>query len=228
MAIDPLTRFHHPERRFRLALTLERRRDMRKLMALVPVPAQLSRFIRLPERSGKARFLPLEDLLLFHLDVLFPGYEVAGSCTFRILRDSDLEVEEEAEDLVREFETALKRRRRGEAVRLKISTGAPEALQRTIMDELNVKRDDVIEIDGIIGLSSLRELILSERKDLNGHHLRRDPRACPGPDGDMFAAIRQKTCLHHPYETFAWVRFVQGRARSGRFGNPPTLYRHLR
>jgi polyphosphate kinase len=167
LAIDPAHPFPFiPNAGFVLALTLERRRDGRKLSALLPVPSQLQRFIRLPERAGKTRFLPLEDLLLFHLDSLFPGYEGTGSCTFRILRDSDLEVEEEAEDLVREFETALKRRRRGEVVRLKISAGAPEALQAMIMRELGVDDDDKIEIDGIIGLSSLRELILSERKDL--------------------------------------------------------------
>jgi len=217
LAIDPAHPFPFiPNGGFVLALTLERRRDQRKLMALVPVPTQLNRFIRLPERRGKTRFLPLEDLLLFHLDALFPGYEVAGSCTFRILRDSDLEVEEEAEDLVREFETALKRRRRGEAVRLKISVGAPAALQRTIMDELKVNRDDIIEIDGIIGLSSLRELILSDRQDLQWPPFApRVPERVQDHDGDMFAAIRQKDMLlHHPYETFDMVvRFLQQAAR---------------
>jgi polyphosphate kinase len=217
LAIDPAHPFPFiPNAGFVLALTLERRRDGRKLTALLPVPSQLARFIRLPERLGKARFLPLEDLLLFHLDALFPGYEATGSCTFRILRDSDLEVEEEAEDLVREFETALKRRRRGEVVRLKISANAPDALQAMIMRELNVVRDDVIEIDGMIGLSSVKELILSERKDLQWPPFTpRIPERVQDHEGDMFSAMRQKDMLlHHPYETFDMVvRFLQQAAR---------------
>lgn len=104
----------------------------------MPIPQQIDRFVILPASEGKHRFLPLEELLLLHLDSLFPGYKYKGHCSFRVLRDSDLEVEEEAEDLVREFEVALKRRRRGEVVRMKISSGAPEALRRVIMDELHV------------------------------------------------------------------------------------------
>ena len=230
LAIDPAHPFPFiPNGGFVLALSLERRRDGRKLMALVPVPTQLNRFVRLPERAGKTRFLPLEDLLLFHLDSLFPGYEANGFCTFRILRDSDLEVEEEAEDLVREFETALKRRRRGEVVRLKMSEGAPDHLQKTIMDELGVGRDDMIEIDGLIGLSSLKELILSDRTDLQWPPFTpRVPERVQDHDGDMFAAIRQKDMLlHHPYETFDMVvRFLQQAARDPEvLSIKQTLYR---
>jgi len=97
---------------------------------------------------------------------LFPGYAVKGNCAFKVLRDSDLELEDEAEDLVREFEVALKRRRRGEVVRLKISENAPASLRSMIMDELHVTDDAVVEVDGLIGVADLGELVLDERPDL--------------------------------------------------------------
>ena len=160
--------------------------------------------------------IPLEELLLVHLDSLFPGYVHKGHCAFRVLRDSDLEVEEEAEDLVREFEVALKRRRRGEVVRMKISTNAPEALRRVIMDELHVIPDEVVEVEGMIGLADLKELVLDDRPDLLWPSFTpRVPERVQDHDGDMFAAIRQKDMLlHHPYETFDMVvRFLAQAAR---------------
>jgi polyphosphate kinase len=147
---------------------------------------------------------------------LFPGYELTGSCTFRILRDSDLEVEEEAEDLVREFETALKRRRRGEVVRLQISAGAPEDLKAEIIEQLHVAGDEIVDVKGMIGLVSLKELVIDDRPDLLWRSFTpRVPERVQDHDGDMFAAIRQKDMLlHHPYETFDMViRFLSQAAR---------------
>ncbi len=211
LAIDPAHPFPFlPNEGFALALQLERSADKRSLRALLPIPAQIARFISLPSATGH-RFLPLEELLLLHIPRLFPGYQVKGNCGFKVLRDSDLELEEEAEDLVREFETALKRRRRGEVVRLKISANAPPALQTLIMSELHVSSDAVVEVDGLIGISDLGELVLDSRPDLLWPSFTpRVPERVQDHDGDMFAAIRQKDMLlHHPYETFDMVvRFL--------------------
>ena len=215
LAIDPAHPFPFiPNTGYCLGLQLERRANRRKLQALLPIPAQIDRFIRLP--GATPRFLPLEELLLLKLESLFPGYAEVGHCAFRVLRDSDLELEEEAEDLVREFEVALKRRRRGEVVRMKMSADAPPALKQLIMDELHVDDADVIESEGLIGVADLKELVLDERPDLLWPSFTpRVPERVQDHDGDMFAAIRQKDMLlHHPYETFDMViRFLAQAAR---------------
>jgi polyphosphate kinase len=217
LAIDPAHPFPFiPNTGFCLALQLERSRDGRPLQALLPIPQQIARFVPLPAKPGEHRFLPLEELLLLHLGMLFPGYVDLGHCTFRVLRDSDLEVEDEAEDLVREFETALKRRRRGEVIRLKISAGAPEELASLIMQELHVTEAETVEVRGLLGIADLKELVLDSRRDLLWPSFApRVPERVQDHDGDMFAAIRQKDMLlHHPYETFDMViRFLQQAAR---------------
>ncbi|TNC47220.1 RNA degradosome polyphosphate kinase [Rubellimicrobium rubrum] len=216
LAIDPAHPFPFiPNEGFALALSLERTGERRSLRALLPLPPQVDRFVPLPTAGGQ-RFLPLEELLLLHLDRLFPGYRVTGSCAFRVLRDSDLEVEDEAEDLVREFETALKRRRRGEVVRLKITAGAPPSLRTLVMDNLTVEPQEVVEVDRMLGIGSLSELVLDSRPDLLWPpFLPRVPERVQDHGGDIFAAIRQKDMLlHHPYETFdTVVRFLQQAAR---------------
>jgi len=217
LAIDPAHPFPFiPNLGYSLALQLERKKDKRPLRALLPIPQQIDRFVALPSNEAEHRFLPLEELLLLHLDSLFPGYQYKGHCAFRVLRDSDLEVEDEAEDLVREFEVALKRRRRGEVVRMNISAGAPNALRSLIMEELHVDPDEVVELEGMIGLADLKELVLDTRPDLLWPQFApRVPERVQDHDGDMFAAIRQKDMLlHHPYETFDMVvRFLAQAAR---------------
>ncbi|WP_138933647.1 RNA degradosome polyphosphate kinase [Roseovarius arcticus] len=212
LAIDPAHPFPFiPNLGYSLALNLTRIRDKRPLQALLPIPQQIDRFVALPGENGAHRFLPLEELLLLHLHSLFPGYKYKGHCAFRVLRDSDLEVEEEAEDLVREFEVALKRRRRGEVVRMNITRNAPEALRALVMQELHVTADEVVEVDGMIGLADLKELVLDARPDLLWPNFSpRVPERVQDFEGDMFAAIRQKDMLlHHPYETFDMVvRFL--------------------
>jgi polyphosphate kinase len=217
LAIDPAHPFPFiPNEGIALAVKVKRPRDGRVLQALLPIPPQIDRFIRLPAPDGQARFLPLEDLLILKIGALFPGYSVSGSCLFRVLRDSDLEVEEEAEDLVREFETALKRRRRGEVVRLQISDGAPEDLKAEIIEQLHVAGDEIVDVKGMVGLVSLKELVIDERPELLWKsYTPRVPERVQDHDGDMFAAIRQKDMLlHHPYETFDMViRFLAQAAR---------------
>ncbi len=230
LAIDPAHPFPFiPNTGFSLALQLERETDHRSLQALLPIPQQIARFVRLPDKDGEYRFLPLEELLLIHLDMLFPGYTDRGHCLFRVLRDSDLEVEDEAEDLVREFETALKRRRRGEVIRLKLSSGAPPELRALIMEELGVTPDEMVEVRGLLGVADLKELVLSSRADLLWPRFTpRVPERVQDHGGDLFAAIKQKDILlHHPYETFDLViNFLEQAARDPNvLAIKQTLYR---
>jgi polyphosphate kinase len=218
LAIDPAHPFPFiANGGFAMGLSLKRAADDTVLEALLPVPGQVPRFVRLPPGSkGQIRFLPLEALLEVFLNRLFPGYEMLGLCAFRVLRDSDLEVEEEAEDLVREFETALKRRRRGEVIRLTMTMGAPPGLRRTILSALGVGDDEVIEVPGLVGIADLAELTRAGRPDLLWPPFTpRVPERVQDFEGDIFAAIRQKDMLlHHPYETFdIVVRYLQQAAR---------------
>ncbi|MEM8626002.1 MAG: RNA degradosome polyphosphate kinase, partial [Pseudomonadota bacterium] len=213
-----------------LALSLERSRDGEPLDALIPVPPQLKRFIRLEAgRDGSIRFLPIETLLEIFQSQLFPGYEATGHCLFRVLRDSDLEVEEEAEDLVREFETALKRRRRGEVVRLKLSSQSPERLRTLIVNQSRARAEEVIAVDGVVGIAALSELVTDDRPDLKWPPYQpRLPERVRDHDGDIFAAVRQKDMLlHHPYESFEIVvQFLQQAARDPNvIAIKQTLYR---
>lgn len=233
LAIDPAHPFPFiPNTGFCLALQIERRADKFRRNAILPVPQQIDRFIALPAEGGCHRFLPLEELLLDQLQALFPGYSARNSCAFRVLRDSDMEVEEEAEDLVREFEVALKRRRRGEVVRLKLTADARPELRKLIMEELEVSADEVVEVDGLLGMADIKELVLDARRDLQWPVFTpRIPERVQDHDGDIFAAIRQKDMLlHHPYETFDMVvRFLEQAARDPNvLAIKQTLYRTSR
>ena len=241
LAIDPAHPFPFiPNAGLSLALELEGPGG-RKLEALVPIPARLDRFIELPiAGAGRAsggrrrthRFLALEELLLLKVDALFPGHRLVGHCIFRVLRDSDLEIEEEAEDLVREFEVALKRRRRGEVIRLTMSKGAPASLRQMIMEALGVGEDEIFDISGFVGVADLKELVLGDRPELLWSPFTpRVPERVQDHDGDMFAAIGQKDMLlHHPYESFDLVvRFLEQAARDPNVvAIKQTLYRTSR
>jgi len=218
LAIDPAHPFPFiPNEGIALALQLKRDRDGEPLNALIPIPDQLDRYLRLADGpDGEIRFLPLGELMELFLTQLFPGYHAEGHCLFRVLRDSDIEIEEEAEDLMREFETALRRRRRGEVIRLKLSSDAPEALKSLIARELGATGSEVMEVDGVVGIGDVAELIVDDRPDLRWvPYNPRLPERVRDHDGDIFAAIRQKDMLlHHPYESFEIVvQFLQQAAR---------------
>lgn len=234
MAVDPAHPFPFiPNMGLALGLQMMRISDGEPLIALLLVPPRLDRYLRLADGpAGEARFLPLEELLELYLDQLFPGYAAKGRCVFRVLRDSDLEIEEEAEDLVREFETALKRRRKGRAIRLKLNADAPDMLKRLLADRLEVRRDELIEVDGVVGIGDLRLLLPDDRPELAWPPYQpRLPERVRDHDGDIFAAIRHKDMLlHHPFESFeVVVQFLQQAARDPNVvAIKQTLYRTSR
>jgi polyphosphate kinase len=230
LAIDPAHPFPFiPNLGFTLALKLLRGRDGKAVMALLPVPPQLQRFLRLPSADKNVRFLPLEDAIVLYLDKLFPGHSVTGSGLFRVLRDSEVELEEEAEDLVRQFESLLKRRRRGDVIHMKCSKSMPDDLREFIIDHLKLEAEEVVLIEHLLGLSDMRKLILDERSDLQFKpYIARFPERIRDHGGDCFAAIRAKDIIvHHPFESFdVVVQFLrQAAADPDVVAIKQTLYR---
>jgi polyphosphate kinase len=230
LAIDPAHPFPFiPNLGFTLAMRLTRAKDGKTVTALVPIPPLLTRFIRLPDAGKAARFLPLEKVIALNVDKLFPGHTVDSSGVFRILRDSDVEVEEEAEDLMLLFESLLKRRRRGSVIHMKVSKSMPDDLREFIADHLDLDNQDLVIIDHMLGLSDLTKLILDERRDLQFKpYVARFPERIRDHGGDCFAAIREKDIIvHHPFESFdAVVQFIrQAAADPNVVAIKQTLYR---
>jgi polyphosphate kinase len=208
LAIDPAHPFPFiPNWGFTIALSLTKKSDGKPMTALLPVPAQLARFMRLPSKGKAIRFLPLEKLIALYFDKLFPGYLVVGWGMFRILRDSDVEIEEEAEDLMLLFETLLKRRKRGSVIHMKCSQSMPADLRRFIAGHLGLDDSEIVIIDNLMGLSDLEKLITAERPDLLFKpYIPRFPERIRDHGGDAFAAIREKDLIvHHPFESFDTV-----------------------
>ncbi len=241
IAVDPAHPFPFiPTQGFTLGLELFRASQKEPMYALMPIPGQLDRFIRLPEDQKKSggdksdsrpdiRFVRLETVVSLFITHLFPGCEVRGQGSFRLLRDSDIEIQDKAEDLALLFESALKRRRRGSVIRLEIEPSMPMRLQRFVIKELEVKEREVFVQQGMIGIEDTSQLIVSDRPELKFEPFNiRFPERIREHGGDCLAAIRQKDIIvHHPYESFdAVLQFLRQAA-----GDPDvvairwTLYR---
>ncbi len=211
LAIDPAHPFPFiPNLGFALALQLRKKGTGKLMNALIPLPSGVKRFVELPSRPRKdggrpdRRFMTLESVLTMFVDTLFPGHEVVGKGSFRVIRDSDIEVEEESEDLMLEFENLLKQRRRGVVVRLTIDEGMSPALRDLIVMHMHAGPQEIVPVDGLRGLAQVSQLIPDDRSDLSfTPYEPRYPERIRDHGGNCFSAIREKDIIvHHPYESF--------------------------
>jgi len=214
LAIDPAHPFPFiPNMGLVMALQLQRQEDTENanphgghhMRGLIPLPAQVDRFIRLPGAAGgRIRFVMLEDVVGLFLQRVFPGFYLTGQGLFRLIRDTDIEFEEEAEDLVRMYETALKRRRRGSVIHLAVDAGMPQALVDLVADSVDADRSEISVQHGLLGVVDLKQLIVDDRPELLfSPYTPRFPERIRDFGGDCFAAIRAKDIVvHHPFESF--------------------------
>ena len=228
IAIDPAHPFPFiPNLGFAMVMRLVRAADEEPLNGLILLPQQSERFVRLP--GQELRFVRSEQIIRLHLDRLFPGMQISELGVMRVIRDSDVEIEEEAEDLVRVFETALKRRRRGSVIRLAVNADMSADMHDFIVSELDTTVEDTFRLGGMIGLTDVSQLIVDSRPDLQFQpFVPRFPERIRDYDGNCFKAIHAKDIIvHHPYESFdVVVQFVrQAAADPNVVAIKQTLYR---
>ncbi|MCK5423835.1 MAG: RNA degradosome polyphosphate kinase [Emcibacter sp.] len=203
LAVDPAHPFPFiPNLGFSIVLELENNDDGGMLLALLPVPRQTKRFVRLP--GDKVRFISVENCICLFMNRLFPNYTIKGDGIFRLIRDSEMEVDEEAEDLVRVFESALKRRRRGRVIRLEVNAEMPKNLLKMVRRELRITKKEIVNFTSILGIAEVDQLIVDGFPNLKFKSLDpRFPQRMKEKGGDCFSAIREKDFIvHHPFESF--------------------------
>ena len=199
-----------------LSLQLKHKKNNKKRNALLPLPTILPRFIEIESNKDTVKMIPLEEMLMLFSNKIFDGYDFLGGGLFRVIRDSDVEFQEEAEDLVISFQKQLRTRRRGKVVRLKIDKNCPKIIKNMIIDSLEVSPEDIIEIDGIIGISSLIEIYNVGPKKLCFKKFEaRFPERIRDTGDNIFKAIKNKDLVvHHPYESFdVVVHFLKQAAK---------------
>jgi polyphosphate kinase len=202
-ALDPAHPFPFiPNLGLSLIFDLRRDSDGEAVRELIMIPQGVQRFTKLP--GSDARYVSVEVMLRSYASIMFPGYQVNGSTAFRVIRDSDIEIAEEAEDLVLNFRNAIKRRRRGRVIRLEVETQMSAEIEQLVLRQLAGGQAMVSEMDGLLGIADLAELVEEARPDLKfPANVPRFPERIREHDGDCFAAIRQKDLIiHHPYESF--------------------------
>ncbi|HEX2625136.1 MAG TPA: RNA degradosome polyphosphate kinase [Sphingomicrobium sp.] len=207
-AIDPAHPFPFiPNLGFTLVFALKRGRKEDVVTELLMIPSTLPRFVRLPGDAASPRFIAIEAVIAAHFDQLFPGFERVAAGAFRLLRDSDIEVEEDAEDLVRYFRSAIKRRRRGRVIRLEFDADTPPELEAQVREGLSARSALVAESAGMIGIADLAQLVDTDLPALKFEpYSPRFPERILEHGGDCFAAIKAKDFIvHHPYESFEAV-----------------------
>ncbi|WP_118857068.1 RNA degradosome polyphosphate kinase [Sphingomonas mesophila] len=207
-AIDPAHPFPFiPSGGFSLIFNLQRGRRQEPVTELLMIPPMLPRFIALPRVAKRFRFIAIEAAIEAHLELVFPGFKLLASGAFRLLRDSDIEVDEEAEDLVRYFRSAIQRRRRGRVIRLEFDDETPPELETLVREGVKAGSALIAESGGLIGVADLRQLVETDLPGLKfAPYSPRFPERIAEHDGDFFAAIRAKDfIIHHPYESFEAV-----------------------